>query len=52
MWGDYYVDTYISFGESSGQYYGVTISARSYNSYEECLSPEVESVIYSIQLLK
>ena len=50
-WGDYYIDTYIRFGEDAGEYQGICISVRSYNSFEECRSAAVESVLYSIQVI-
>lgn len=50
-WGDYYVDTCINFGEDAGEYQGICISVRSYNSFEECRSAAVESVLYSIQVV-
>lgn len=50
-WGDYYIDTYIRFGEDAGEYRGICISVRSYNSFEECRSAAVESVLYSIQVI-
>lgn len=50
-WGDYYVDTYIDFGEDAGEYAGICISVRSYNSFEECRSAAVEAVLYSIQVV-
>ncbi|MGM9554711.1 MAG: hypothetical protein ACI3V2_10425 [Faecousia sp.] len=50
-WGDYYIDTYIQFGDDAGEYQGICISVRSYNSFEECRSAAVESVLYSIQVV-
>ena len=50
-WGVYYVDTYIDFGEDAGEYAGICISVRSYNSFEECRSAAVEAVLYSIQVV-
>lgn len=49
-WGDYYIDTCIDFGEDAGEYRGICISVRSYNSFEECRSAAVESILYSIQV--
>lgn len=50
-WGDYYVDTCIDFGQDAGEYAGICISVRSYNSFEECHSPAVESILYSIEVV-
>lgn len=50
-WGDYYVDTYIKFGEDAGEYCGISISVCSYNSFDECRSSAVESVLYSIRVI-
>ena len=51
-WGDYYVDTYIKFGDDAGEYCGISISVCSYNSFDECRSSAVESVLYSIRVIK
>ena len=50
-WGDYYVDTYIKFGDDAGEYCGISISVCSYNSFDECRSSAVESVLYSIRVI-
>ena len=48
--GDYYVDTYISFGDNWDTFSGIYISVRSYNSLEECTCDDVEDTIRSIQV--